>query len=69
MKNILRLKELGALTDNIVLISYDNEADIVELMPVNNVCWHKSYKNSVDSQEVARAEKKASHRSGEDNLS
>ena len=55
VKNVLRLKELGALPDNIVLISYDNEADIVELMLVNNVCWHKSCKNSVDSEKVARA--------------
>ena len=68
VKNVLRLKELGALPDNIPLTSYDNDADIVELMLVNSVCWHKSCKNSVDSQKVARAEK-ASHKSGEDDLS
>ena len=52
VKNVLILKELGALPDNIVLICYDNEANIGELMLINNVCWHKSGKNSVDHQKM-----------------
>ena len=62
--NIRQLNELGELhncifTDGIVGVGADGDSpNIVKKMVSNHVVWHKTCRNSIDTQKVQRARKR-----------
>ena len=65
--NMKELKDLGELPECVLDIFGDGDGDggalgdgnnLVHLMQVNHVVWHKSCRNSIDNKKVERARKR-----------